>query len=280
MTQSRQQMLEHLPSRELRLELADISTAILESGQGAPIVLLHGPGASALHWLGVIPGLSEHNRVIAPDLPGHGASVVRQRPLDQARVLRWLDELIDQTCSSAPLLVGQLLGGAIAARFAIAHPERLARLVLIDSFGLVGFQPAPEFGKALTEFNARPDEESHQRLWRQCSSDFPGLQRRLGKLWRPFEDYNIERARSPEQQAALHELMGAFAAVPIPSEELAGIRVPTALIWGRHDLATPLKVAAAASARYSWPLHVIEDANDDPPVERPDDVLEALRRSA
>jgi pimeloyl-ACP methyl ester carboxylesterase len=73
--------------------------------------------------------------------------------------------------------------------------------------------------------------------------------------------------------------MGSFA-VAIPREELASIRVPTTLVWGRYDLATPLKVAAAASARYSWPLHVIEDANDDPPVERPDGVLEALRRSA
>ena len=45
--------------------------------------------------------------------------------------------------------------------------------------------------------------------------------------------------------------------------------MPTTLIWGRHDLATPLRVAEAASARYGWPLHVIEDAADDPPVERP-----------
>ncbi|HKY40322.1 MAG TPA: hypothetical protein VJN18_30520 [Polyangiaceae bacterium] len=57
-------------------------------------------------------------------------------------------------------------------------------------------------------------------------------------------------------------------------------RIPRTLIWGRNDLATPLKVAAVASARYSWPLHMIEDANDDPPVERPDKVLETLRRPA
>ena len=60
----------------------------------------------------------------------------------------------------------------------------------------------------------------------------------------------------------------------IPPAELARIAVPTTLIWGRHDLATPLSVAEAASARYGWPLHVIEDAADDPPIEQPEAFLE------
>ena len=51
--------------------------------------------------------------------------------------------------------------------------------------------------------------------------------------------------------------------------------MPVALVWGRADLATPLAVAQAASARHGWPLHVIEDCADDPPVEQP----EALRRA-
>jgi ubiquinone/menaquinone biosynthesis C-methylase UbiE len=53
--------------------------------------------------------------------------------------------------------------------------------------------------------------------------------------------------------------------------------VPTTLIWGRHDRATPLSVAEAASARYGWPLKVIENCNDDPPVEQPEALLRALR---
>lgn len=61
-----------------------------------------------------------------------------------------------------------------------------------------------------------------------------------------------------------------------PSAKLAGIAAPTWLIWGRHDLATPLEVAEAASADYGWPLHVIEYAADDPPIEQPDAFLRAL----
>jgi pimeloyl-ACP methyl ester carboxylesterase len=52
--------------------------------------------------------------------------------------------------------------------------------------------------------------------------------------------------------------------------------VSTTLIWGRHDLATRLEVAEAASARYGWRLHVIENAADDPPIEQPQAFLRAL----
>ena len=48
------------------------------------------------------------------------------------------------------------------------------------------------------------------------------------------------------------------------------IAVPTTLVWGRHDLQTPLSVAEAASARYGWPLYVIEGARDDPFFEQPE----------
>ncbi len=63
----------------------------------------------------------------------------------------------------------------------------------------------------------------------------------------------------------------------IPPTALAQIAVPTTLIWGRHDLATQVRTAESASARYGWPLHVIERAADDPPLEQPEDFLKALR---
>jgi len=71
--------------------------------------------------------------------------------------------------------------------------------------------------------------------------------------------------------------MEAFGMPEIAPAELARITVPTTLIWGRHDLATPLPIAEAASARYGWPLQVIENAADDPPLERPEAFLNALR---
>lgn len=277
--QARAQLLACLPMKERRLPAAGIMTAVLEAGDGPPVVLLHGPGANAAHWARILPALVARYRVLAPDLPGHGASATGDSALDGERVLRWLAELCAQTCTAAPALVGQLLGGSIAARFAIRHPDRLTRLVLVDSFGLSPFQPAPQFMLALTQFQTEPSHRTHEQLWRKCAHDLTALRARMGELWEPFEAYNLDRARDPKSMAALHGLMLEFGFNAISERELARIASPTALIWGRHDLATPLAVAQSASAEYGWPLFVIENANDDPAIEQPEAFSRALERA-
>jgi pimeloyl-ACP methyl ester carboxylesterase len=88
--------------------------------------------------------------------------------------------------------------------------------------------------------------------------------------------YALGRFRTPSVKAAMRSLMRQLASA-IPPRELDRIAVPTTLIWGRHDLGVRLSVAEAASARYGWPLHVIENARDDPAIEQPEAFLEALR---
>jgi pimeloyl-ACP methyl ester carboxylesterase len=275
--EARQRLLADMPVTERRLLLAGISTPVLEGGDGPPVVLLHGPMGNAAHWIGIIPGLVATHRAIVPDLPGHGAAeLTDDDPIDTDRVMQWLAALIEQTCKTPPVLVGQLLGGAIAARFASAHGERLDRLVLVDTFGLRPLQPEPEFGGALSNFLAHPSERTHTELWGQCAFNLDALRQRMGEQWRPFELYNLDRACTPSVQAAVAALMERFGLPAIPHSDLARISVPTTLIWGRHDRATPLSVAAEAGARFGWPLHVIEDCNDDPPVEQPEALLRTL----
>lgn len=272
----RESLLAGLPVTERRLSPAGVGTAVLEGGDGPPLVLLHGPAAYAAHWMYLVPSLVDTHRVIAPDLPGHGASLANG-PLDVERTLDWLRELIGQTCESPPVIVGQLLGGAIAARFAGESGVRLRRLVLVDAFGLCPFEPAPGFGQAVSRYLAAPSIETHRALWHHCAFDLGRLHRRMGSRWSPFEAYNVDRARAPGAGEAVGALMQAFALRPIPPAVLARIPVPVSLVWGRHDRATPLSVAEAASARYGWPLHVIDDCADDPPVEQPEALLQVLR---
>ncbi len=274
---ARERLLAGMPVTERRLQLAGVSTAVLEGGGGPPVVLLHGPGAYAAHWMQVIPDLVTTHRVIAPDLPGHGTSASTDGPLDADRVSAWLGELIEHTCPTPPALVGQILGGAIAARFASDRGDRLGRLVLVDALGLGPFRPAPEFGLALTDFIAQPTEDTHDRLWRHCAFDLDGMRDRMGESWEWLRAYNLDRARTPSLKAAQQSLMERFGMPAIPPADLARIAVPTTLIWGRHDRATPLEIAEAASARYGWPLHVVEGAADDSPVEQPEAFSRALR---
>jgi pimeloyl-ACP methyl ester carboxylesterase len=274
----RARLQENIPLDERRLRLAGIPTAVLEGGEGPPMVLLHGPGEFAEKWLRVLAELVTTHRVIAPDLPGHGASGVPDGPLDQGRVLAWLDALIEQTCASPPAIVGHVLGGAIGARYAIAHGERVAGLVLVDTLGLAPFRPKPAFALTMMAFLTRPTEASYNRFMRQCSYDLDRLRDEMGELWEPFVAYNIDRARAPTGKVA-GRLFREIGLPPIAPDELARLTVPVALIWGRQDRANRVRIAEAASVRYGWPLHVIEDCADDPPRDEPEQFIRALRAS-
>jgi pimeloyl-ACP methyl ester carboxylesterase len=276
--EARQRLIDAMPVTERRIDLGGIPTAVLEGGAGLPVVLLHGPGEFAAKWLAVIPELVETHRVIAPDLPAHGASGGGDL-IDGERVLAWLGALIGRTCPVPPALVGQIVGGAIAARFVARAGHRVERLVLADALGLSAFRPAVEFETALGEFLQSPTPETLDGLWARCAFDLDLLRERLGDRWRDLRTYALDRASTPTALAGMQSLMAAFGRPAIPETELEAITVPTFLIWGRHDLATPLAVARVASARYGWPLEVIEGAADDPPVEQPRAFLAALRRA-
>jgi pimeloyl-ACP methyl ester carboxylesterase len=273
---TRDRLLAGLPVNDSRLELAGISTAVLEGGAGSPVVLLHGPGEFSAVWGRAIPELATSHRVIVPDLPGHGASGLPDGRLHVERVLNWLSELIDQTCDRSPTVVGHLLGGAIALRFAANRPDRVRSLVLVDTFGLSWNLPKLRFAVPLAAYIVRPTEQSRDRFLDKCFVDFDGLREQFGDQWDAFGAQALEWAKSKTSKATLRSLMSGFGLRPIPAADLAQITAPTSLIWGRHDLQTPLRVAEAASARYGWPLHVIDGARDDPFFEQPVAALRAL----
>ena len=273
---ARQQLLEGLDITEHTLDLAGIPTAILETGDGPPLVLLHGPGEFKERWIRVISGLSRTHRVIAPDFPGHGQSGSHPDGLDADRVFAWVDALIDQRCDKRPVLVGHILGGSLAARYAVSRPGKLDRLVLVDSLGLAKFRPHPRFALGLLGFMARPGEASHRRFMGQCLDDADPVERAMGKKWAALREYSIDRAKDPDVKAAMKTLMSQLGVPPIPPAELESISNPTELIWGRNDRANRLRIAEAASKRFDWPLHIIEDAADDPPMEQPEAFVAAL----
>jgi pimeloyl-ACP methyl ester carboxylesterase len=105
---------------------------LLEKGAGPPVVLLHGTGNSAGF---LMPLLSELHGVhaLAPDLPGVGLSDPIDLPADRYRAtaVAWLGRLLDTLELDATTLVGHSGGGVWALWYALAHPDRVRRLVLI-----------------------------------------------------------------------------------------------------------------------------------------------------
>lgn len=271
-------LLAGAPVTERRLQLAGVSTAVLEGGDGPPVVLLHGQGGWAGVWLPVIGDLVKTHQVVAPDLPGLGASEAPAGPPGADTVLAWLGELIDQTCATPPVVVGHSLGGSIAARFAVDHGDRLAGLVLADMGGLVrAVRPPPGVLVALIRHSVRPSERTALRLLRQVSFDVERARQRMGERWEPFLAYFVGLSRTPSVQKANRRLLRDLGVRRIRPEDVARIGVPTTLVWGRHDRVMPLRTAQEASARYGWPLHVIEDAGHFVTLDQPQAFLDALR---
>ncbi len=130
---------------------------------------------------------------------------------------------------------------------------------------------------ALIRHSIRPSQRTARRMLRHLSVDPERVRQQMGQRREPFEAYMLDRARTPRVQKANRRLLRELGFPPIPPEDLARISVPTTLIWGRHDRVMPLRTAEEASARYGWPLHVIEDAGHVSLVEQPEAFLTALQ---
>ena len=275
---ARDRLLAGAPVYERTVVAAGVETAVLEGGDGPPMLLLHGPGETGWVWMPVLGDLVRTHRVIAADLPGHGASAAPADAMQRDWIDSWLDELISATCAVPPVLVGRVVGGAIAAYFAAAHPDRITHLVLVDTLGLEAFQPDPRFGLAMHRFLAEPSVSTYERFMDFCAFDIDTARSRLGRRWTPYAQYAVELASDPRVQSATGSMIALYGASPIPDPTLAGIRVPTTLIWGRHDAATSVSVAEEAAARYGWPLHVIDGAGDEVALDRPAEFVDTLMR--
>ena len=274
---TRRELLADVPVTDVTMTVAGVDTSVLVGGAGSPMVLLHGPGEHAATWLPVLDQLVDSHRIIVPDLPGHGATGAPDRALTRTWVERWLESLVAATCSEPPVLVGRVTGGGLAARFVAAHPGTVAHLVLVDSTGLAPFDPDPRFGLALERYSRRPvDDDASRGRWTSAPSTstpparasatdgrrtpttrWPWCARRGSRPRRAPSSSSTPPARSPRTM-------------------LERIDAPTTLIWGRHDLATPLHVAETASELHGWPLHVIDGAGDDPPLDQPGSFVEAI----
>lgn len=270
-------LVEGLPATTRRLDLAGVSTSLLEGGEGPPMVLLHGQGGFAEIMGGLIASLVDRYRVIAPDLPGLGRSVVQDGTLDEPGVVRWLGELIAKTCDQPPVLLGVSMGGSIAARFALERGDEISKLILVDSGSLGPFRPPPSLLFALIRLIRKPDRAGVQRMQRQIFFNVDRVRTQMGDRLTALEDYQIDRARQPTVNAANRALLKKMGTKPVPDEELRKIKVPVALIWGRHDRVMPIKYAERARREFGWPLHVIEDAGHIAMAEQPAQFGAALR---
>jgi pimeloyl-ACP methyl ester carboxylesterase len=270
-------LIEGVPVTPRRIDVAGVSTPLLEGGEGPPLVLIHGQGGFAEIMMPFVRMTADRHRVIVPDLPGMGRSRITSGTLDGRRATGWLAELIAKTCDQPPTVLGASMGGSIALRLAVARGDELRKVILVDSGSLGRFRPPPSLLFALLRFIRKPDRAGIHRMQRQLFRDADRVRAAAGKGIEAIEDYQIDRAKQPSVSTANRTLLRQVGTKPVPDEELRGIRVPIEMIWGRYDRVMPFRYAERASAAFGWPLHAIEDAGHLPFVEQPQAFAAALR---
>jgi pimeloyl-ACP methyl ester carboxylesterase len=272
----RERMLADLAVTERRVRLAGVSTALLEAGEGPPLVLLHGGiECGGAYWAPLVRELAPNHRLVIPDVPGLGQSDPVPR-LDPATFADWFAELLRATCEEKPTLIAHSLVGSLAARFAAEHGDRLHRLMIYAAPGIGPYRMPLGLRMVAIRFALRPSEGNAERFDRWAFFDLDRTRKRDPGWLEAFNAYTRSRAVVPHVKRTMRQLIGSCTK-QVPDAELRRIPVATELLWGRHDRFVPLDLAEATSARLDWPLHVIDEAGHVPHIERPAAFLRALR---
>ena len=245
-----------------------------EAGEGSPLVLLHGSGPGVSGWANFgdnLPAFAAQFRALVLDLPGFGRSYATdENPALHApdAVVAFLDGLgIDRTA-----ILGNSLGGKIAARVAATHPARVSRLVTVGGVGVPFFSPLPSEGiLRLVEFVEEPTRDRLVQWMRSMVYDPMILTDEFVEMrWRAANDpaamAGIRQIYSRDMLPVLRDMMlgniGEF-------EMLRQIEAPTLVTWGRDDRVTPLDGAIAPMRMIrKCELHIFYDCGHWSMLER------------
>ena len=240
----------------------EVPVTVTQRGQGRPVLLLHG-GAGPDSVAGFAGLLAERFpvQVLTPVHPGFDGTP-RPAGLDSARKLGELyRNLLGQLGLTGVTVLGSSIGGWIAAELALAAPDRVARLVLLDAAGLVsaGHPVADYFSMTLDQvFDVSFAHPDRYRI-------------------DPAKLTDGQRAVAAGNRAALEVYAGRSMADPGLAARLAGLTVPTLVIWGEADrMVTPAYGQEYAAAIPGADFRLVPDAGHLPQLEAPEAVLALL----
>jgi len=243
----------------------------LEAGSGPAVILVHGLGGDASNWAPTIGPLSQKYRVIVPDQIGFGKS---DKPLINYRVgtlVDFLDGFYKELKLDRASLVGNSLGGWTVAAFAIAHPEKVDRLVLVDA---AGFAVTGDLDpKVLNGLNPSTRDAVKQMLplvfhnTQMFASDAAidsFFARRVGA----GDGYTIQRF-----------IDSIIRGEDVLDKKLGSVKAPTLVLWGREDGLTPLAMGERFKKQINGSqLFIIEKCGHVPQLEKAAEFNTALMK--
>jgi pimeloyl-ACP methyl ester carboxylesterase len=261
---------------EKSMEVQGVKLVYLEAGSGTPILFIHGFCGNAFNWSEVFGPLSKNYQVIVPDLPGYGKSGCP--PQKEKQIMLWyadfLAEFLDQLGVKKAVVVGNSMGGSIAAWMAIRHPEKVDKLVLEDAAGLKGgklglFKGVAEMVPASQTislihaiFPTDPATEAKSPVSEQKRVEVSEAR------------YNSDLAPCSSKIMKWSIVsMGKNATEPV----LGKISMPTLIIWGSNDDLLPVATAEKFHAKIPGSRVEIIDGGVHTPMQwRPEAFMKVL----
>ena len=202
-----------------------------EAGSGPVVVLLHGLGGNSDNWVFNVGALSQKHRVVVPDQVGFGRS---DKPLVNYRVATYvdfLDKFLSELKVERATLVGNSMGGWVAAAYALRHPAKVERLVLVDA---AGFAPPKEFSLATLSGLNPSTRDAMKQLAGMVF--FNPLLRTDAAV-----DVMLAQRLSAGDGYTIQSLVESIhRGEDMLDGKLAAIKQPVLIVWGREDGLTTL----------------------------------------
>jgi 2-hydroxy-6-oxonona-2,4-dienedioate hydrolase len=244
-----------LGTTALSLRMAEIggwSTRVLEAGQGEPVVLMHGTGGHLEAFARNIPALSQRYRTIAYDFPAHGYSSLADRDVEIPHYEEHLLLLLDNFGIQRAHLMGESLGGWVAAKFAAHHPDRVARVILNTPGGRTADPVVMARIHTLTE--AAVDDPTPE----QVRARLEWLMANPGSV----TDELVAIRRAIYSRPGFRDSI---------RHVLSSITAPTLVLWASDDPSAPVTVGWEMAERIpNATFDLIEQAGHWPQWEQPD----------
>ncbi|HTE52614.1 MAG TPA: alpha/beta fold hydrolase [Kofleriaceae bacterium] len=239
-----------------------------DEGSGPPLLLVHGTFSSLDTWDGWARELAGHRRVVRLDLPGFGLTgPAPDRDYRVERYARVVGEFLDRLDLARADLAGNSLGGRVAITFALAHPERVRKLILIDAAGLSGATPPPIIQLARMPILNRALRHLTPRFLVRRN-----LEEVYGDASKVTDDlvdrYQAMQRRAGNREALLDRLNGPLD--PDLDDRIAELHVPVLIQWGSEDRWIPISAAHRFEREIAGAeLHVYDGAGHVPMEELP-----------
>ena len=258
--------------RRVDVDGTPVNYVDLGSGEEEPVVLVHGLGGQWQNWLENLPRLAQDRRVLALDLPGFGLSPEPSERITIPGYGRTVERFCERLDLGPVALVGNSMGGFVAAETAIQFPGRVSRLVLVSAAGISTAStvraPILTAGRVATALAAntaaRHRELAARPLSRHLSLAFVARHPRLIRADLAYEGF-FKGAGKPGFDDALRACLEYDF-----RERLPDVGCPTLIVWGEDDAIIPVRDAEEFERLISDSRKVVmRDTGHVPMAERP-----------